>query len=546
MEGWIEAGSVKDFEDTDRKTISGAVIFYDGEKFTACENRCPHMGYPMNKGTVRDGVVTCAWHNWQFDMQSGGCYRGACDDLQVYPVKVEGDKVFVQIQDPYDHFAMHAGRLVEGMLTSDPYLQAKAIALMLKSGGEAQDVVMVALEQAVRHSQTNHPNFQAVYELQAIGDSYQLSENFSNRELVAVLLQGIRMAAGPSGDRLSVTSLPENSILLDKVKALLSRYAIDSSQIGIERLLINSYEQNYGTDVEKHILEIVTEAEFLAVREAFVCCSAISYFGSKLDIERFKPAYYAWSVGNRRVEPDIETSLAINWLKKNRETIVNENFMNNSAAVDVNQVQAMVSGNSFEQSFDNLLKLLQEGAGIKPLLDAFSLICARRFSRIPINNGGLWNTATEGIRYIHALRRMFDKSPGAYCVKALFHMTFYFFKSRWVKFSGEWKGSYGEGESYFADSFAENDVKAAVDAALTLVEMKEAGWEKELLAPLLAEDNSTLQLNTISAVLSEIEFQSEWQPYISGLVTYACDMKMGQNVTSAAKFGRSYLSSKES
>lgn len=545
MEGWIEAGSVKDFENTDRKTVSGAVVFYDGEKFTACENRCPHMGYPMNKGTVRDGVVTCAWHNWQFDMESGGCYRGACDDLQVYPVKVENEKVYVQKQEPYDHFAMHAGRLVEGMLTSDHYLQAKAIALMLKSGGDAKDVVMVALEQAVRHSQTNHPNFQAVYELQAIGDSYELSENFSNREQVAVLLQGIRMAGGPSGDRLMVTSLPEDAILLDKIKNLLSRYAIDSSQIGIERLLINSYEQHFGLDVEKHIMEIVTEAEFLGVREALVCCSAISYFGTKLDIERFKPAYFAWSVGNRRVEPDIETSLAIQWLKDNREVIADESFLNNSGTVDVNQVQESISGNSFEQSFENLLKLLQEGAGIKSIMDAFSLICARRFSRIPVNNGGLWNTATEGIRYIHALRRMYEKSPGTYNIKALFHMAFYFFKSRWVKFSGEWKGSYGDSESYFADSFAENDVKSAIDAGLTLVDAQSEGWEKEFLSPLLAEDNSTLQLNTISAVLSEIKYQEEWQPYISGLITYACDMKMGQNVTSAAKFGRSYLSSRD-
>ena len=81
MEGWIAAGSLTDFENSDRKTVAGAVIFYDGKDFTACENRCPHMGYPMNKGTVRDGVVTCAWHNWQFDMKSGGCYRGSCDDL---------------------------------------------------------------------------------------------------------------------------------------------------------------------------------------------------------------------------------------------------------------------------------------------------------------------------------------------------------------------------------------------------------------------------------------------------------------------------------
>jgi len=542
MSKWIEVSSVEDFENKDRKTVAGAVVFYDGQEFTACENRCPHMGYPMNKGTVRDGVVTCAWHNWQFDMQSGGCYRGACDDLQVYPVKVENGKVFVEIAEPYEHFAMQAGRLVEGMMTSDRFLQAKAIALMLKCGGAVEDVVMVAIEQAYRHSQSNHRNFQAVYELQAIGDALDLSKYFTPRQQVGILLQGIMAAAGPSGDRTSVTTLPEDAILLSKITKMLSRYAIDSSPIAIERLLMNASEQGMGQDAERHILEIVTEPDFLPVREALVCSSAINYFGDNLDIARFKPALYSWTIANRRAEPDIETSAAISWLRDNRAEICNADFLENSKNIDVDEVQEAVSCNSAEEVFQNILLFLKNGVEINSLLNSFSLISARRFSRIPVNNGGLWNTATEGIRYVHSLRRMNEKGLAEFSIKALFHMGFYFFKSRWIKFSGKWPERDINGVKPYSKSFEENQLKDAVNSALSLVEEKAEGWQKELLEPILKEDNSTLQLNTISAVLGEIEHQEEWQHYISGLVTYACDMKMGQNVNSAAKFGRSYLS----
>ena len=542
MDKWIEAGLVSDFENKDRKTISGAVVFYDGKEFTACENRCPHMGYPMNKGTVRDGVVTCAWHNWQFDMQSGGCYRGACDDLQVYPVKIENDKVYISIAPPYEHFAMQAARLVEGMMTSDRFLQAKAIALMLKCEGTVEDVVMVALEQAFRHSQSNHRNFQAVYELQAIGDAMDLAEHFSPREQVAILLQGIMAAAGPSGDRTAVTTLPEDAILLSKIKNLLSRYSLDSSPIAIERLLMNSLEQGMAEDAERHILEIVTEPDFLPVREALVCCSAISYFSKHLDLSKFKPAFYAWTIANRRAEPDMETGLAIKWLREHRKEICSSTFIKNAALLDVDEVQNAVSGNSADEIFENILSFLNAGVAIESLLNSFSLIAARRFSRLPVNNGGLWNTATEGIRYVHALRRMNDGGLDLFSIKALFHIAFYFFRSRWIKFAGKWPDRELSATGTFLDNFEQNNVKASVSSALKIVAEKKEGWQKELLGPLLKEDNSTLQLNTISAVLAEIQHQQEWQHYISGLVTYACDMKLGQNVNSAAKFGRSYLS----
>ncbi|MEM9492884.1 MAG: Rieske (2Fe-2S) protein, partial [Myxococcota bacterium] len=32
----------------------------------AIDNRCPHEGYPLSTGALKDGIVTCAWHNWKF------------------------------------------------------------------------------------------------------------------------------------------------------------------------------------------------------------------------------------------------------------------------------------------------------------------------------------------------------------------------------------------------------------------------------------------------------------------------------------------------
>ena len=34
----------------------------DGKIF-AVDNRCPHMGYPLNRGSVHDGILICHWHH---------------------------------------------------------------------------------------------------------------------------------------------------------------------------------------------------------------------------------------------------------------------------------------------------------------------------------------------------------------------------------------------------------------------------------------------------------------------------------------------------
>ena len=37
----------------------------------AIDNACGHSGYPLDKGTLDGFVVTCKWHDAQFDVRSG-------------------------------------------------------------------------------------------------------------------------------------------------------------------------------------------------------------------------------------------------------------------------------------------------------------------------------------------------------------------------------------------------------------------------------------------------------------------------------------------
>ncbi len=49
-------------------------LFAEGDRIYAVDNRCPHMGFPLHRGTLRDGLLTCHWHHARFDLQTGGTF----------------------------------------------------------------------------------------------------------------------------------------------------------------------------------------------------------------------------------------------------------------------------------------------------------------------------------------------------------------------------------------------------------------------------------------------------------------------------------------
>lgn len=66
----------------------------------ACNNRCPHEGYPLSEGDLDgDRVLTCNWHNWKFNLENGENLYGG-DRLRIYPIDVRGEEVWIDLAEP--------------------------------------------------------------------------------------------------------------------------------------------------------------------------------------------------------------------------------------------------------------------------------------------------------------------------------------------------------------------------------------------------------------------------------------------------------------
>ncbi len=103
MPDWHAALPLDELNQTPRRMVRIAgrqiAVFKTDAGIFACNNRCPHEGYPLSEGTV-DGkcTLTCNWHNWKFDLTSGSNLYGG-DQLRVYPVQVRDDQVWVDVSD---------------------------------------------------------------------------------------------------------------------------------------------------------------------------------------------------------------------------------------------------------------------------------------------------------------------------------------------------------------------------------------------------------------------------------------------------------------
>jgi nitrite reductase (NADH) small subunit len=66
---------------------------------SAMDNVCLHRGGPLGQGLVEEGKIVCPWHGWQYDPKSGEAVHNRAARVKVYPIKIEGDDVLVELGD---------------------------------------------------------------------------------------------------------------------------------------------------------------------------------------------------------------------------------------------------------------------------------------------------------------------------------------------------------------------------------------------------------------------------------------------------------------
>jgi nitrite reductase/ring-hydroxylating ferredoxin subunit len=70
-------------------------LFLCHGKVVATQGQCPHAQGPISEGWVEEGVLTCPWHGWTFDLDTGACLEDDSVVIHRFQVRIDGDDVSV-------------------------------------------------------------------------------------------------------------------------------------------------------------------------------------------------------------------------------------------------------------------------------------------------------------------------------------------------------------------------------------------------------------------------------------------------------------------
>jgi nitrite reductase/ring-hydroxylating ferredoxin subunit/DMSO/TMAO reductase YedYZ heme-binding membrane subunit len=100
QEGWIPVGPPLSIRDKCAKIVAAPggeriAIFRDGDQIGALSNVCAHQNGPIGEGKIIDGLITCPWHGYQYQLKNGCAPPPFTERVATYRVRLKNGIVEV-------------------------------------------------------------------------------------------------------------------------------------------------------------------------------------------------------------------------------------------------------------------------------------------------------------------------------------------------------------------------------------------------------------------------------------------------------------------
>ncbi|PYV19092.1 MAG: nitrite reductase [Acidobacteria bacterium] len=244
----IHAGKVTEFDASGCRVVQinghTLALFRRGKEIFAVDNRCPHMGFPLHRGTVQDGILTCHWHHARFDLRSGGTFDLWADDLSTFPVEIRGDDVYVDLAPRTDPRAHDYERLRDGLERNIPLILAKSVLSLLEGGEDATVPFSRGLEFGVRNRQAGWGA--GLTTLTALANLLPRLDREDQARALYHGLTAVAQEAGGAAPRFAVRPLPGASQDLPTLKRWFRQFVEVRDSEGAERAIVSAVAAGAG------------------------------------------------------------------------------------------------------------------------------------------------------------------------------------------------------------------------------------------------------------------------------------------------------------
>jgi nitrite reductase/ring-hydroxylating ferredoxin subunit len=441
--GFVKVADLRDVPEGTPKAVKvegrSIALFQHQGNIYATDNQCPHMGYPLTRGRVRNGVLTCDWHGWSYDMRGGGCFTGGCDDLDTFPVEVRDSAIYIDVRSGGSkrkdaHFLL----LKEGLLSEDNWTLSKAIAIMLAKGVSEQETLKLVVRHLGRHIATERGANDGGRELALMVNGVKVARRYQPDDRLIPLMMAAAGASGRAGDRPAVQPLPP-PVTWEKLAHWIRVLSADKAWQGIEKCLITARRLGgHDERIVPLLYDCAVEPFFLghSVNLIFLgyLAELLEEFGWD-EVEELVCNLAAKILGRDRGAPE-ELRLAAIKMFEPVNALIDELASGSSSgqAVPFDEdtlAKGLVSGD-LGQTFNAISDALRAGADINRITTTMVLLAADRMARTPVNLNPGWGSLREELILAASVRTALRYGGFKTGAKALYHAAWQFFSDRWL------------------------------------------------------------------------------------------------------------------
>jgi nitrite reductase/ring-hydroxylating ferredoxin subunit len=404
-------------------------LFADGDAVHAVDNRCPHMGFPLHRGSVADGILTCHWHHARFDLCSGGTFDQWADDLRRFPVELRGDDVYVDVAPHEDRVAHQRKRLRDGLERNIPLVLAKATITLTESDPTGVEAFAAGLAFGVERRGDGWGRG-----LTTLSCFMNLVPRLDAADVPAALHHGLAdVAAEAEGEppRFVLDPLPSTGTEVSALGRWFRRFVEVRDAEGAERALVSAARMEASpTQLADMLFTATTDHRYLDSGHAL---DFVNKALEALDVAGWTHAETVLAALPMQIAMAQRMEESNAWrspvdlvalLESAFEQIAHALAMGDTrrgAWSRREELVELVLGEDPAASIDGVLEAIRDGATEVEVASAVSHAAVTRIARFPTTNEfGDWDTALHTFTFANAVEQGLRRSPSPELLRGVF------------------------------------------------------------------------------------------------------------------------------
>jgi len=437
-ESLVKAGTVEDIQRQGNMVITagrhGIVLFSHDGTISAVDNRCPHMGFPLSRGSVCDGILTCHWHHARFDLRSGGTFDPFADDVRSYPVQIIDGEVWVDTR-PHegDQLRRWKRRLEDGLEQNLSLVIVKSVLALLDLGVPPADILNIGGTFGTRYRDRGWGPGLTI--LTALGNVLgTLAPEDQALALYHGLVHVARDCAGEA-PRFGLDPLPDTGVSPERLKAWFRQFVEVRDTEGAERTLLTAISAGMSSPtIADMLLAAATDHYFLAGGHTldFInkACELLDHIGWERASDVLPSLIRGLCQSQRSEEQNawrhpIDLVALLHDAFKQLPALMERDGGADVAVTTPQSIEPLAElllGDDPRQSMTALLSALEEGASITTLSQTLAYAAALRVARFHTSNEfGDWITVLHTFTYCNALHQSLRRAPSPELARGIFH-----------------------------------------------------------------------------------------------------------------------------